>query len=46
MAHDSQTSSWVTVCLAKDKASDTNQMIKALRQGRPWVWGLTHPREI
>ena len=46
MAHDSQTSSWVIVSLAKDKASGTNQMIKALRQGRHWVCGLTHRRAI
>ena len=28
------------------QASGTNQQIKALRQGRHWVWGLTHRHAI
>ena len=28
------------------QASDTNQQIKAFRQGCHWVWGLTHRRAI
>ena len=52
MAHDSQ------IVRAKEslklsysgpsqgQASSTNQRIKALRQGRHWIWGLTHRRVI
>ena len=28
------------------QASGTNQPIKALHQGRHWIWGLTHRRAI
>ena len=31
---------------SKKKAAGTNQRSKALRQGRHWVWGLTHRRAI
>ena len=31
---------------SQQQASVTNQRIKALRQGRHWVWGLTHYHAI
>ena len=31
---------------SQGQASDTKQRIKALRQGRHWVWGLAHRRVI
>ena len=31
---------------SQGQAPGTNQLIKALCQGRHWVWGLTHRRAI
>ena len=47
MIHSKKKGSWLTVKLSyggprQRQASDTNQQIKALRQGRLKVWGLTH----
>ena len=41
-----KTTSWTTAGQAKDKVSNPNPLVKALRRGRHWVWGPNHRREI